>query len=200
MQILKRGAEAILFLKDGYLAKQRIKKGYRHEKIDSLLRKTRTNAEAKLLSEARRAGANTPAIMEKTEDTIMMEYLDGVRVKDLFNKMEGPELEKLSVEIGRSISKIHAYNIIHGDLTTSNMIYSKGKLYLIDFGLGEISPNIEKKAVDLHLLKEVFNSTHYRQKKYFSTILEAYKKEYAGAEEVIARMAEIEKRGRYVER
>lgn len=200
MQILKRGAEAILFLKDGYLAKQRIRKGYRHERIDSLLRKTRTNAEAKLLSEARRAGANTPAIIERTEDTIVMECLDGERVKDLFGKMEETELEKISTEIGRSIAKLHSYNIIHGDLTTSNMIYSKGKIYLIDFGLGEISQNIEKKAVDLRLLKEVFESTHYAQKKHFSTILEAYTKEYKQAEGVIARMREIEKRGRYMER
>ncbi len=200
MQILKRGAEAILFLKDGYLAKQRIKKGYRHERIDSLLRKTRTNAEAKLLSEARRAGASTPAIIERTEDTIVMEYLDGERVKDLFGKMEETELEKISIEIGRSIAKLHSYNIIHGDLTTSNMIYSKGKVYLIDFGLGEISQNIEKKAVDLHLLKEVFESTHHAQKKQFSTILDAYTKEYKQAEGVIARMKEIEKRGRYMER
>lgn len=200
MQILKRGAEAILFLKDGYLAKQRIKKGYRHERIDSLLRKTRTNAEAKLLSEARRAGANTPAIIEKTEDTILMEHLDGKRVKDILQEAGAKNLEEICEDIGSSIAKIHAYNIIHGDLTTSNIIYSKGKVYLIDFGLGEISQNIEKKAMDLRLLKEVFNSTHHRQKKYFPLILGAYKKGYEGAEEVLVRMAEIEKRGRYVER
>ncbi len=200
MQILKRGAEAILFLKDGSLTKQRIKKGYRHERIDSLLRKTRTNAEAKLLSEARRAGTNTPAIIEKTEDTIVMEHLEGERVKDILQESGASNLEQICEDIGSSIAKIHSYNIIHGDLTTSNMIYSKGKVYLIDFGLGEISQNIEKKAVDLRLLKEVFNSTHHRQKKYFPIIVNAYKKGYKGAEEVLARMAEIEKRGRYVER
>ncbi len=129
-----------------------------------------------------------------------MEYLDGERVKDLFGKFTDRELEKISIEIGRSIAKLHSYNIIHGDLTTSNMIYSKGKVYLIDFGLGEISQNIEKKAVDLRLLKEVFESTHHAQKKHFSTILEAYTKEYKQAEGVIARMKEIEKRGRYMER
>jgi TP53 regulating kinase-like protein len=50
--------------------------------------------------------------------------------------------------------------VIHGDLTTSNMIYKDGQIYLIDFGLSYVKNSIEDRAVDLYVLERAFISTH----------------------------------------
>lgn len=62
--------------------------------------------------------------------------------------------------MGQMILRLHNVNIIHGDLTTSNMMISNDKLYLIDFGLAYTKPNAEDKAVDLYVLERAFVSTH----------------------------------------
>src|SRR3712207_8858397 len=38
-------------------------------------------------------------------------------------------------KIGRCAALLHANNIIHGDLTTSNFVINKERLVLLDFGL-----------------------------------------------------------------
>ena len=192
--ILKRGAEAILFLEDGKIIKERVEKKYRHGHIDKSLRKSRTASEAKLLVDARRAGVNTPVIYDVGENKIVMQFLDGKKLKDLFDEMDGEKRKKICFEIGRNVSLLHKYDIIHGDLTTSNMILLNDRLYFVDFGLGEISRSIEKKATDLHLLRQVFENTH--SGKGFGQVLEGYKS-YERAEEVIERLEQIKKRGRY---
>ncbi|MEI6850166.1 MAG: serine/threonine protein kinase, partial [archaeon] len=88
-------------------------------------------------------------------------------------------------------------NIIHGDLTTSNMIYSKNEVYFIDFGLGYESSNIEDKATDLHLIKQALEAKHFKYfEKLFNSILKGYKisKNYSL---VVKRLEAVEKRGRY---
>mgnify|MGYP001607177659 CR=1 FL=1 len=77
MQLIARGAEAVIYLKDGKLVKERVKKGYRLEEIDEALRKRRTRSEAKLLREARRAGADTPQITSEGAFTIEMDFING---------------------------------------------------------------------------------------------------------------------------
>jgi TP53 regulating kinase-like protein len=37
---------------------------------------------------------------------------------------------------------LHGVNIIHGDLTTSNMIYKDEDIYLLDFGLGALTATV----------------------------------------------------------
>jgi len=87
--------------------------------------------------------------------------------------------------IGSEIAKMHKADIIHGDLTTSNMIIrhpfaTKGlsptKLVLIDFGLAYTSTMVEDKAVDLYVLERAFASTHPDSEPMFFAVLEAYKK------------------------
>ena len=63
--------------------------------------------------------------------------------------------------IGESVARIHQKDIIHGDLTTSNMIFKNEKVFFIDFGLGYISRKIEDKAVDIHLLKQALEAKHF---------------------------------------
>lgn len=207
MQLLYRGAEAILYLDelDGQkvLVKERIKKGYRIKQIDDKLRKTRTRKEIKLLSAVRSLGIQTPKILKVDEENckIIMEYIDGIRVKELLTSSSIKTIEKVCFEIGKSIGKMHSSGIVHGDLTTSNMILKDDKVYFIDFGLGEFSKRIEDQAVDLNLLFEVLKSTHFKILDVcWDSIVKGYKLEYQAADKVLKQMEEIEKRARYMER
>ncbi|MCW1297002.1 MAG: KEOPS complex kinase/ATPase Bud32 [Candidatus Parvarchaeota archaeon] len=195
-----RGAEAILLREGNKLVKHRIKKSYRIREIDEELRKRRTKNEMKLLNEARRIGVNVPMVVgvDEKEMKIEMEFLEGKVLKEWLDKL-GKDRESICREIGRQIALLHKANIIHGDLTTSNMILSDGKVYFIDFGLGFFSNKIEDKACDLHLLKEALISAHHNiWKKCFNLILKAYKKELGSeADDIFLRLKEIGSRGRY---
>jgi len=206
--LLKKGAEAYLYKETWYLKhiirKQRIKKDYRVSELDWTLRVARTVREANLLRNAKIAGVPTPTVYEidKRETTIIMEFIEGQRIKDILDELNAEARKTLSRQIGILIGRLHKKNMIHGDLTTSNMILTDtGKIYLIDFGLGYNSTSIEDKAVDLHLMKRALESTHYRvTEEVFSKILEGYQEEVGSApmKEVYDRMESIRKRGRYL--
>jgi Kae1-associated kinase Bud32 len=207
MRVINRGAEAVLYI-DTFedqqaLVKERIKKNYRIDEIDEKIRKTRTKAEVKLLTESRKIGVLTPKIffVDETNHKIIMEFIDGIRIKELFYASDKKTIEKICFEIGKIVGKLHSAGIIHGDLTTSNMILKDNKIYLIDFGLGKFSKKLEDQGVDLNLLYEALRSTHFKILKLcWENIVKGYKKEYKNAEEVLKRMEEIEKRARYMER
>ncbi len=207
MEIIKHGAEAILY-KDSFdgqtlLVKERVRKGYRITEIDEKLRKLRTREEVKLLTEARKCGVLTPQIVHVDDGSfkIFMEFVDGKRVKEFLNSATENEIQKLSYQIGKSIGRLHSREIIHGDLTTSNMLLKEGKLYFIDFGLGKISKKIEDKAVDLSLLYEALRSTHFKiLETCWGEIKKGYREENSNSEEVFEQLKKIEKRGRYSKR
>jgi len=193
-KILKQGAEAILYVKNNILNKERIKKNYRIKEIDDRFRRLRTRSEGRLLM---RAG-NTPKVFSVDEEKciIKMEFLKGRLVKDIFDSLNIGERERLCKEIGGNIAGLHNKDIIHGDLTTSNMIID-GKLYFIDFGLGFISSRIEDKAVDLRLLKQALDSKHYKTaEESFKWVLEGYK-ECNDYMDVMKQLEKVELRGRY---
>lgn len=207
MKLIKQGAEAKLFLskKDGQktLIKDRIKKDYRISQIDKKIRKNRTSQESNLLSEARRNGVPTPKILDvdKNNYKITMEFIDGERIKELLNKSDRKSVEKICFEIGGLIGKLHAAGIIHGDLTTSNMILKDKKIHFIDFGLGFFSRKIEDQGTDLRLLHEALKSTHYQILDVsWKNVIKGYREEYSKADPVLNRVSEIEKRARYMER
>ena len=207
MKILQRGAEALIYLKEyeGQLAvfKERIKKSYRVEELDKKLRKFRSRKEAKLLNEARKIGVPTPKILELDEEKglIVMEYLKGKRVKEFLEKGEQKEVEKIFKKIGELVGRLHSYNLIHGDLTTSNLILKSGKIYFIDFGLGEFSRRIEDKAVELRLFEEALKSTHFKIFKIaWKNFISGYKKEYKDADKVLLQLEKVKKRVRYAKR
>ncbi|HKZ45305.1 MAG TPA: KEOPS complex kinase/ATPase Bud32 [archaeon] len=207
MEIIYRGAESIIYL-DEYdnqkaIVKERIKKNYRIDKIDAELRKARTKKEVKLLTDARKCGVATPKILHVDEKNykIIMEYVDGKRVKELLNSSDPETVSKTCTMIGESIGKLHSAGIIHGDLTTSNMILKSSQIYFIDFGLGEFSKKIEGQGVDMNLLFEAVKSTHIKILNIcWENIVKGYKKEYKNAEQVLEKVEEIEKRARYAER
>jgi len=180
--------------------KRRISKSYRIKEIDSQLIYYRTREEAKLISEARKNGVSVPIIFDVDQEKgiIIMEYLKGKRIKDIFNKIGEEERANICKKIGISIGRLHKNNLIHGDITTSNMIYQEGKIHFIDFGLGEINSEIEAKGVDLHVLMEAIESAHSKFSNFFKYVLDGYKSEYMEeAGSVIKKIDEIVKRGRY---
>jgi Kae1-associated kinase Bud32 len=207
MKLIKQGAEAKLFLDEldsqNIIIKERVKKNYRIKQIDEKIRIARTTQEFNLLSQARRSGIPTPKIFEidKKNHKIIMEYIDGIRIKELLNQIDEKKIEKISFEIGRLIGKLHSAGIIHGDLTTSNMILLDDKIYFIDFGLGYFSNKIEDQGTDLRLLYEALKSTHFKiLDTCWKKIIEGYQKEYSNAGKVIKKIEEIKKRVRYMER
>jgi Kae1-associated kinase Bud32 len=203
-KIIYRGAEAEITLSKhmGYtvVQKRRIKKTYRIKNIDDKLRSYRTREEAKLMIEARMHGISTPIIydVDLLNGVITMEYLRGKRIKDILNRVSEKERKRICNKIGESIARFHNNNIIHGDITTSNMILMDDRIHFIDFGLGEKNSEIEAKGVDLHVLMEAIESTHSKHSKCFEYVLEGYRREYRGnPEHVINKIDEIVKRGRY---
>src|SRR3990167_4751509 len=96
---LKLGAEARLTLNGNVVTKERIKKAYRLEQIDSSLRKARTSQEASLLQKAARAGVNVPRVLkvDKENFAIEMEFISGELIDKIID-------EKLSAELGREIA------------------------------------------------------------------------------------------------
>ncbi len=214
MQIIQRGAEAVLYLeeRDGekVLVKDRVPKGYRIPQLDGKIRVQRTRHEESLLLKAKRAGVHAPSVMESGESRMVMEWVQGEKLKDSLNGM--PRSKRLQVYrlMGESIGRLHSAGIIHGDLTTSNMIFKdavqmsgraiaqEARLYIIDFGLGKISGKIEDQAVDLYLLYEALKSTHLRlMGDAWKGVLKAYKQNYSKSNEVLNRVLKIEKRRRY---
>ncbi len=201
MKIIKRGAEAVLYRTDGSIVKDRIKKNYRISEIDNELRTQRTRLEARLLSEGRRSGVATPQVFSVEENRIVMEHIEGERLKELINKTDEKSRKWIANLIGISVALLHNAGIIHGDLTTSNMILKGKKIYFIDFGLGSFSKRIEDFATDLSVLKEALKSTHYKYlNSLWQNIIKAYKEKNPNAEKVLAQLENIEKRGRYVKR
>ena len=207
MQVIYRGAESIIYLdkfdNQKILVKARVKKNYRLDAIDEKLRKERTRKEVKLLTEARKANVLTPKILDVDyiNHKIIMENVDGKRVKEFLNSSDEETIEELCFKIGKLIGRLHANGIIHGDLTTSNMILKGSQVYFIDFGLGEFSKRVESQGVDIKLLYVALKSTHFKILKIcWNNIVKGYKQEYEDADKALEKIEEIEKRARYMDR
>jgi len=206
--LLKKGAEASLFLADWHgrkvVTKARLAKKYRPAKLDQAIRTYRTVHEPQLMHEAKTAGVATPSIflVDVKNTSIIMEFVEGKQVKQLLGEFSTKERQTICAKIGELIGKLHAHEIIHGDLTTSNMILrADGKIFMVDFGLGEKNSELEAKGVDLHLMKRALQSTHYEfAEECFENVLKGYST-ISGARETLkvqGKIMEIEKRGRYV--
>lgn len=190
MEIIASGAEAVISREGNTIIKTRIHKRYRRKEIDENLRRERTRTEAKLISEARRCGVPTPIIRDVTDFEIKMEYIEGTVLKNIINP-------KLSEHAGELVGRLHSCGIVHGDLTTSNIMLREGKLFLIDFGLAFIDKSLEARGVDVHVLFQTFESTHEQHEELIQAFKRGYSRTFLGADEVIKRVGEIESRGRY---
>jgi TP53 regulating kinase-like protein len=203
-KIIYQGAEAKIYISKymgmKVVKKRRISKKYRIKNIDEKLILSRTKEEAKLMIDARNSGVCVPIIydVDLINGIITMEYLKGKRIKDILNKLNEKERNTICEKIGESIARFHNNDIIHGDITTSNMILINEKIHFIDFGLGEKNSEIEAKGVDLHVLMEAIESTHSKYSNCFEYVLKGYKRKLnSDANLVIKKIEDIVKRGRY---
>jgi TP53 regulating kinase-like protein len=207
-KLIAKGAEADLVMREWnglkVLSKIRRPKRYRHPELDSRLRKSRTKAEADIIHRAKLNGVPTPLIyyVDLDKATIVMEYVDGLKVRDVVDKLTEKERREQFNRIGLYAGKLHGVGIIHGDLTTSNILKQGDRLVFIDFGLAEISIEVEKRGVDLNLMNRMLTSTHYKYKEdLLDAFIEGYRETLGeDAEEALKRMEEVSKRGRYYEK
>ncbi|KAI1401888.1 tyrosine protein kinase [Hypoxylon fuscum] len=224
--------------------KYRPPKPWRHPTLDARLTRHRILAEARILVKCRREGVPVPAVyaVDESAGWLMMEWVGGAPARVGINewlqrrkeaeeakghegdavpvtgdKEEDEELVALMRRIGSAVGRMHKVGIVHGDLTTSNMMlrpWEKGKepsnghtvseggildgdIIIIDFGLASQSTSDEDRAVDLYVLERAFASTHSRAEGLFSAVLEsAYKEAFKQAPIVIKKLEEVRMRGR----
>lgn len=232
--LITQGAEGLVY-KSTYLLptipsalKYRPSKPYRHPILDLRLSKHRILAEARVLSKCRRDGVLVPAIysLDENKGWMLMEWIDGEVVRARLNhwlkrrkagvheRQDAEELVDLMQRVGKAVGRMHAIGVVHGDLTTSNLMLRpvklqephwhsvaghqglEGDIVLIDFGLASQSSQDEDRAVDLYVLERAFGSTHPEAESLFKEVLSAYGKSFNGASVVLKRLEEVRMRGR----
>ncbi|PMD23905.1 kinase-like protein [Hyaloscypha hepaticicola] len=232
--LITQGAEALLY-RSTYLLpsipcalKYRPSKPYRHPILDVRLTKHRILSEARVLVKCRREGVPVPAVyaLDEAAGWLMIEWIEGEVVKIRLNEwlksrkegnvadgVDAGELLDLMTRVGSAVGRMHAIGVVHGDLTTSNLMLCPrstegvdgdaeapkmldGDIVLIDFGLASQSQADEDRAVDLYVLERAFGSTHPRAESLFGGVLKAYEKSFKGAGVVLKKLEEVRMRGR----
>lgn len=229
-ELITQGAEALLY-KTTFLTpttnaalKFRPSKPWRHPTLDKRLTRQRILAEARVLVKCRKEGVKVPAVlgMSWDEGWVALEWIDGVTVKEAIwrkGKVEedSEQVDKLTAllqRVGQCVGHLHAVGVVHGDLTTSNMMLRphdsqsstgnddgettnlEGEIVLIDFGLATQAVQEEDRAVDLYVLERAFGSTHPREEDLFGIVLGAYAGSYKGAKTTLKRLEDVRMRGR----
>ncbi|EDV25931.1 TP53-regulating kinase [Trichoplax sp. H2] len=211
LRLIKQGAEARIYAADFLgrptIVKERFKKKFRHNVLDDKLRHKRTMQEVRSMHRCRKAGIATPTVffIDSNDYKIYMEEVqNSITVRDYINSLKEDKesnLRKLAKIIGTILASMHNIQVIHGDLTTSNMLLKKtndieiADLVLIDFGLSSISSLAEDKGVDLYVLERAFLSTHPNTEDAFKVILDTYKT-FKGSSEALKKLDEVRLRGR----
>ncbi|BCS90705.1 MAG: Kae1-associated kinase Bud32 [Candidatus Micrarchaeota archaeon] len=190
MELIARGAEADIYKAEifGIMAiiKLRVVKRYRIKDLDLKIRRSRSINEAKIMIKAYDNGVNVPRVLLVTDKLIAMEYIDG----ETFSEKHSSIIDKIAAQV----AKLHSIDIIHGDLTTRNILVRDNKPYIIDFGLASISKNIEDKAMDLIVLERSLGDD------LFHRFMDDYRNIIYNADQILERISEIKKRVRYAER
>ncbi|KAI8957870.1 kinase-like protein [Daldinia sp. FL1419] len=225
--------------------KYRPPKTWRHPTLDARLTRHRILAEARVLARCRRAGVPVPAVyaVDESAGWLAMEWIGGPPARAAINgwlrrrkevenargnegdavpvtgeKEEDREMVALMRRIGSAVGRMHGVGVVHGDLTTSNMMlrpWEKGReptnghaggagdglldgdIVIIDFGLASQSTSDEDRAVDLYVLERAFASTHSRAEGLFTAVLESsYKETFKQAPVVLKKLEDVRMRGR----
>lgn len=237
-ELITQGAEGLLY-RTTYLhpsipsaLKHRPPKPYRHPILDARLTRQRILAEARVLARCRREGVAVPGVycVDEAGGWLMMEWVDGAPVRTAVNRWLGARpaeevedragnaaLVALLRSVGAAVGRLHAAGVVHGDLTTSNMMLRpeagrgaeavgdgdqdgdaalQGEIVIIDFGLASQGTHEEERAVDLYVLERAFLSTHPRTEKLFDEVLEGYRQTFKGAKPVLRKLEDVRMRGR----
>ncbi|CAI5737280.1 unnamed protein product [Hyaloperonospora brassicae] len=210
-QLVSQGAEAKLFETDfagrACIVKERVKKSYRLPVLDKKLSHRRLVQEARCILKCRRAGVLTPVLFLVDEDKgrLYLEKVQGGSLKHYLQRVferdpkYGPSALKMAYQIGEAIAKMHDADIVHGDLTTSNMMLSSDDatdVTMIDFGLANSQPLPEDKAVDLYVMERAFASTHVNSEHLVEEVLRAYRAKSRRADAIFQKLSQVRLRGR----
>jgi len=206
LQLIRKGAEASLYLGKwlgrNIVIKKRLPKEYRVPELDSRIRAQRTVHEAQILHTAKRLGVSVPVVYEvdEAEASFTMSFLPGSRLKEALDEGDG-ETSRIFQAVGRYVGRLHEKGVIHGDLTTSNVILcGKADPFLIDFGLSFYSDQLEDMGVDIHLMKRTLYGFHHAHAdKWFRCFVRGYQSvlDMPSTAKVLRKVREIERRGRY---
>lgn len=195
-----KGAEAdILECKydsNDAIIKHRIKKNYRINEIDKKLRIERTKQEVKLLHDCKKINVRTPFVysVDLINMNIIEEKINAKQLQDVLIDYDTKYVRKLFNNIGFNVSKMHEAGIIHGDLTTANILVNNYDAIFIDFGLGKYSDLIEDKGTDLLVFKKSLTTiVPENSDELFKYFLDGY-----DDDNIIKKIEEIEQRGRYL--
>ena len=204
MKLIKKGAEADIYQtvwqNSNAILKIRKTKNYRNSSLDSKIRKQRTIKESQILSQVKSFGIPAPLVyfVNLKNTSILMQEIPGKPVHDLSES----KIIQLSKTIGKLVGMLHKNGIMHGDLTTSNFIFFKNNVYVIDFGLSQNTIKPEDHAVDLRLIKEILNSAHAKiMVPAWKNFLLGYKSVVGNANyvKITKLVSDIESRGRYAQ-
>ncbi|KAG6545598.1 hypothetical protein Mapa_012952 [Marchantia paleacea] len=207
-KLLKQGAEARVFessfMGRKAVVKERFSKKYRHPVLDAKLTSKRLLGEARLLAKARRLGVVTPALyaVDPVTASLTFEYVPGASVKDLLLQsglLPSPgKIEEIAKQIGKAVANLHDGGVVHGDLTTSNMLIrpDTNQLVMIDFGLSFTSVLPEDKAVDLYVLERALISLHSSNGDIMGLVMSSYKQSSKLWSSTLNKLAAVRMRGR----
>lgn len=232
-ELRHQGAESRLYFgvhsNNRCVIKHRFSKKYRHELLDKKLTKERTKRERRMIERIRTKSELLSSYMPKVgwsnEDTILMDEI--TESETIYNYLEREPTKAIDIAplVGQCVAELHNIGIIHGDLTTCNLlllpraresdelpskrikpednIKESCIVIPIDFGLSTGSEHPEERAVDLHVLERALLSTHFSDSSFFEAILEAYiehidekRCEPFGRQKIIERLGEVRSRGR----
>lgn len=149
---------------------------------------------------ARAAGVAVPAVLaaDRGNQTLVLEYLGRHALRSTYDGLPPARRRTLARQAGRAAGQLHKAGVVHGDLTTSNMIARGGHLYLIDFSLGRVASDTEDLAVDLKAFKDSFVATHLEHAREFGEVLKGYGESMGTrAKQVTGHISRIERRRRY---
>ncbi|WP_440059024.1 Kae1-associated kinase Bud32 [Thermogladius sp. 4427co] len=183
--------------------KIRVSRKYRHPDYDRVFRESRTRNEVKIMLDLLEKGVRIPIpiAVDLNNYIIVMTVVEGRRLSEIILEEDVDLLAKTYFEIGRQVGVIHNSGIYHGDLTISNIIVdSRLEPYIIDFGLSGYSNDIEEYAIDLHLFdRSTRNTVPEKASVLMNSFLTGYSSVFPKYRDVLERMADIRRRGRYVE-
>ena len=205
--LISQGAEGKVFLSRflgrAAVTKERLKKNYRVAVLDQKINRSRLLQEARCISKCKQIGVAAPHVymVDSIRHRICMERIEGLTFKAILRRdiaaLESTGQERsyndyhklLAARIGQAIARIHACDMIHGDLTTSNLMIrdtDPNEVAVIDFGLGSNQAVPEDKAVDLYVLERSFLASHPGSQELVDIIMSAYHDLYASNDSTAA--------------
>jgi Kae1-associated kinase Bud32 len=155
--------------------KKRNHRSYRHPDLDRRLTRQRISVEVRVLRKLHSTTVSSPSLFDVDIDEgwIILSEVEGVTLYESLLNGES-NIEQIE-KFGGLIRQLHELGISHGDLTTHNvMINDEGELTLIDFGLSKISPEIEHLGLDLQVLHECLNASHYEENGAIESMIDGY--------------------------